>query len=312
MNASPKHGRLSPSAASLEADLAGFRKAQQLAYRCAETIAATLQPGITERAVAARMKEYLGDHGATDCFHQPFAWFGDRTAFRGLIAMKQLGGFNPAFYPGLRRLEEDMPFILDCAPTLRGYTADIGYCGVIGENATLDRLMDDLLAHRQLILKMVKARQPLAAISRAVDALCAEQGHEPRHKAYPFETLAHRVEKLADDPRPRHLTVARFGVRNIRELIRDRIKGAREGWNPIWNSSEHSNHPPTPGLWAVEPHLGCGPVGAKWEELLVVTETDAFWLDDDVPHVRRWQQRGLLRGPATIKAAARSRIRKAA
>jgi len=27
--------------------------------------------------------------------------------------------------------------------------------------------------------------------------------------------------------------------------------------------------------------------------LLVVTEEDAFWLDDDVPQVRRWASRGL-------------------
>lgn len=67
----------------------------------------------------------------------------------------------------------------------------------------------------------------------------------------------------------------------------------KEGWNPIWNSSLASNHPPTAGLWAVEPHLGFRDVGAKWEELLVITEDDAFWLDDDVPHVRRWQKRGL-------------------
>jgi len=25
-----------------------------------------------------------------------------------------------------------------------------------------------------------------------VDALCNKHGYEPRHKAYPFETLAHR------------------------------------------------------------------------------------------------------------------------
>jgi len=25
----------------------------------------------------------------------------------------------------------------------------------------------------------------------------------------------------------------------------------------------------------------------------VVTEDDAYWLDDEVPHVRRWVQRGL-------------------
>lgn len=274
-------------------DLAGFRAAQRLAYDCAEATAADMRPGMTERQVAARMKTWLVEHGATDCFHEPFAWFGDRTAFRGLIGIKQLGGFNPAFYPGLRRLERNMPFILDCAPTLNGYTADIGYCGVIGENATLDQLMDDLLEYRMLILEQVRARRPLAEISRAVDALCQRHGYEPRHKAYPFETLAHRIEILDDDGKDAHLTIANFGVRNISELVRDRVRGAREGWNPIWNSSAKSEHAPTPGLWAVEPHLGFRDVGAKWEELLVVTEDDAFWLDDDVPQVRRWKQRGL-------------------
>lgn len=275
------------------AELEGFRRAQRLAYACAETIAGEMRVGMTERHVAAMMREYLEAHGADDCFHQPFAWFGDRTAFRGLIALKQLKGFNPAFYPGFRRLERNMPFILDCAPTIHGCTADIGYCGVVGENAVLDRLMDDLLEYRQLILAMVKQRKPLAEVSRAVDALCAKHGYDPRHKAYPFETLAHRIERLQDDGKGSHLSIANFGVRNVSELVKDRIRGAREGWNPIWNSSKASDHPPTPGLWAVEPHLGLGPVGAKWEEILVVTEDDAFWLDDDVPQVRRWKARGL-------------------
>jgi Xaa-Pro aminopeptidase len=249
--------------------------------------------GMTEREVAELMRCYLLDHGADDCFHEPFAWFGDRSAFRGPIAFKPLGGFNPAFYPGKRKLEENMPYILDCAPTVAGCTADIGYCGVIGENATLDKLMDDLLEYRQLILNMAKARKPLAEISRAVDSLCTQHGYDPRHKAYPFETLAHRIEKLNDDGKGNHLKIANFGLRNISALIRDRVQGAKEGWNPIWNGSEKSNHPPTPGLWAVEPHLGFRDVGAKWEELLVVTETDAFWLDDDVPQVRRWKARSL-------------------
>ncbi|HKY92555.1 MAG TPA: M24 family metallopeptidase [Nevskiaceae bacterium] len=279
--------RLDPSA------LEGFRKAQRLAYRCAETVGAELEPGVTEREVARRMQEFLTAEGADDCFHQPFAWFGDRTAFRGFIGFRHLGGFNPAFYPGNRPLEEGMPFILDCAPTIHGCTADIGWCGVIGENRALDRLMDDLLEYRVLILDLVRRRETLAEVSRAVDRLCARHGYEPRHKAYPFQVLAHRVEQLDDDGRKAHLAVARFGVRNIAELVRDRIQGAREGWSPLWNSGAASEHPPTPGLWAVEPHLGFRGVGAKWEELLVVTDDDAFWLDDDVPHVRRWKQRGL-------------------
>lgn len=281
-----------------DTDLDRFRDVQRLAYRCAETIAAELRPGMTERQTAARMKQFLFDHGADDCFHEPFAWFGDRTAFDGPIGFRPLGGFNPAFYPGWRRLEENMPFILDCAPSIEGYTADIGYCSVFGENRILDRLMDDLLEYRVLILDLVKQRKHLSEISQAVDRLCARHGYEPRHKAYPFQVLAHRVEKLARDDTAPRLSLARFGVRNVRELMRDRVRGAREGWSPLWNGSKASDHPPTPGLWAVEPHLGFRGVGAKWEELLVVTETDAFWLDDDVPHVRRWAARGLLQQAA--------------
>jgi hypothetical protein len=29
-------------------------------------------------------------------------------------------------------------------------------------------------------------------------------------------------------------------------------------------------------------------VGAKFEEILVVDEGDAYYLDDDLPHHRRW------------------------
>lgn len=29
----------------------------------------------------------------------------------------------------------------------------------------------------------------------------------------------------------------------------------------------------------------------KFEEILVVTEDDAYWLDDDLPHVHRWARR---------------------
>jgi Xaa-Pro aminopeptidase len=277
-------------------DLHGFREVQRLAYRCAETISADIRVGMSERQVAAMMKTWLLDHGVTDWFHQPFAWFGDRTAFHGFSGIGHLQGFNPAFYPGSRRLAENMPYILDCAPTVGIYTADIGYCGCVGSNPLLDQAMDDLLEYRDLILTLVQQRLPLSDVSLAVDKLCAQQGYEPRHKAYPFQVLAHRVEKLNPSDRP--LSVFRFGARNIRELLKDVVIGRAEGWSPLWSSGRRSHHPPTPGLWAVEPHLGFRGVGAKWEELLVVTEDNAFWLDDDVPHVRRAQQRGI-----TVRAA---------
>jgi hypothetical protein len=271
-------------------DLEQFRSVQRLAYQCAQTIAGELKPGISEKQTAALMKTWLQDHSVRDWFHQPFAWFGPRTAFKGFDGLRHLGGFNLAFYPGKTVLEEGMPYILDCAPTLGAYTADIGYSGALGENLLVERLLDDLMAHRELIVTQVKQRRPLAEVSQAVDRLCAEQGTLPRHKAYPFEVLAHRVEKLGE--RDSGLSIARFGLRNIYTLSRNALlTGRREGWSPLWSSNSRSVHAPTPGLWAVEPHLGWRGVGAKFEELLVVSEDDAYWLDDDLPHVRRWQQR---------------------
>lgn len=279
------------------ADLDRFRHAQQLAYRCADAVAAELRPGTSERQAATLMKTWLQDHGVREWFHQPFAWFGDRTAFRGLIAFKPLQGFNPAFYPGQRRLEEGMPFILDCAPTVHGCSADIGYTGSLGPNPIVERLMDDLLEHRALIPDLIRQRRSMADVSRAVDALCMKQGLEPRHHAYPFSVLAHRVETLPDDHR-HHRSVFNFGVRNVRGLLHSAAQGRRDGWSPLWSSDRRSEHAPVPGLWAVEPHLGFRGVGAKFEELLVITENDAWWLDDNVPHVRRWLARGLLKEAA--------------
>jgi hypothetical protein len=271
-------------------DLSEFRNVQQLAYRCAQTIAGELKPGISEKEAAALMKTWLQDHGVRDWFHQPFAWFGPRTAFKGFDGLRHLGGFNLAFYPGKQRLEEGMPFILDCAPTLGAYTADIGYSGALGSNLLVERLLDDLMDHRQLILDLVHQRLPLAQVSQAVDSLCARQGTLPRHKAYPFEVLAHRVEKLGE--RQHGPSIARFGLRNIYTLTKNAlVTGRREGWSPLWSSNSRSEHPPTPGLWAVEPHLGLRGVGAKFEELLLVTADGACWLDEDLPHVRRWQAR---------------------
>lgn len=274
--------------------LASFRHVQKLAYDCAETIAGELQPGMTERYVAGRMKSWLQDHGVNDWFHQPFAWFGDRTAFRGF------GGFHPAFYPSGRKLEENMPFILDCAPVCAGAVADIGYAGCLGENATLERLMDDLQAHRELILTQIQQRNSMAQVSQAVDRLCAQQGVEPRHKAYPFSVLAHKVEAINEQQFA--LNIGRFGVRSLRGLIQQLRNGRREGWSPLWNSSRYSDHAPAVGLWAVEPHLGFRQVGAKFEELLVITADDAFWLDDDLPHVRRWQHRSTMKNAASRNA----------
>jgi hypothetical protein len=262
------------------ADLTRFRDLQRLAYDCASRVAGWLAPGVTERQATARLRRELIRAGADDFFHVPFAWFGDRTAFANFRTPLQ-------FFPGSRALADGMPFILDCAPVADGYTADIGYAGKLGANPVWDRIALDLRDYRELILAEVRARKPLAGIYASVDALIARHGFDNRHRLYPGRVIGHQVTRLAPGGRS-GVTVAGFGVRTLQTLGRELIRERARGRSPLWADGRASRHAPTPGLWAVEPHVALRGVGLKFEELLVVTPDEAHWLDDDLPHVRRW------------------------
>lgn len=85
------------------------------------------------------------------------------------------------------------------------------------------------------------------------------------------------------------------GLSHLKGLASGALHGHRAGWPPLWSPYAFSDHPPQPGLCAVEPHLGFRGTGAKSEEILVVTDSKdpqekAFWLDDDLPHVRHRQE----------------------
>lgn len=272
--------------------LAKFREVQQLAYRSAQRVADELQPGVTEKDAAKRLGDLLEDAGVKAFFHQPFAWFGDRTSFSGFRTPLE-------FFPGNRRLEENMPAILDVAPILDGYAADIGYAFCLGEHPVLTQAIADLEEFRGLILERVNRGDSLGEVYRAVEDLLTDLGYRNCHRHYPFGVLAHRVYRqppLAVANR-RVLgfgaTVAggllgQIAASRLPDAITSRLPRAKQG-TPICNTGPGSEQQPEPGLWAFEPHIAKGEVGAKWEELLVVDDTRAFWLDDDLPHVRSWK-----------------------
>ncbi|MDH5670530.1 MAG: M24 family metallopeptidase [Myxococcales bacterium] len=266
-------------------ELERFREVQQLAYQCTEAIEAELREGQTEKEVARMMRRWLGDHGIVEYFHVPFVWFGDRTSFTGFRTPLK-------FRPSGRRLEPGMPVILDVAPASDGYSCDIGYSCCLGENPTLEKMQDDLEEYRGVIAQMVKQGRTAKEVYAEVDRIIERQGYANRHQAYPLRVLAHKVFRM-EPSWLRRVELAGFGVRALRGLGRS-TRAARFGraqaW-PYWNDHKASDVRIDPGLWAVEPHLGLGPIGAKWEELLVVTEDDAYWLDDDLPHVRRWSRK---------------------
>ncbi|MFC4336440.1 M24 family metallopeptidase [Salininema proteolyticum] len=264
-------------------DLDRFREVQQIAYWCAKTTADWLDVGVTEKQAAAKLRRELVRAGVQDFFHIPFAWFGHRSAFRRFRVPTQ-------FFPTGKRLGVDMPFVVDCAPIIDGYTADIGYGGVFGSSEVWNGLDADLSVCRERVRELVDRGLTLDEVYRDIDDLIESQGNDNRHKVYPGRVIGHRVTRLKGIG-PGRLTMFGFGVRTLqtlgREFIADRIKGR----SPLWADGRASRHAPTPGLWAVEPHLGRGDVGLKFEELLVVTPDGAYWLDDDLPHVARWKSR---------------------
>ncbi|MFB7707251.1 M24 family metallopeptidase, partial [Streptomyces niveus] len=200
------------------AELRGFSSAQRLAYECAEAVAARLRPGVTEREAARMQRDWLRARGVRDWFHLPFAWFGDRTAFTGFRIPLQ-------FFPTSRRLEEGMPFILDLAPVHRGFPADVGYSGCLGPgpHPLHDKLLADLQAHRELLLREVRERRPLREIYENVDRLMVRQGYENRHRAYPFGVIAHKIGRVSDRRWSPH--VLGFGTQALKGLASDALHG---------------------------------------------------------------------------------------
>jgi Xaa-Pro aminopeptidase len=272
-------------------ELSRIKGLQRLAYDCAEEVAAGLLPGVTEREAAERLGAVLRARGVQGFFHTPFAWFGDRAAFQGFVApslRRPLDNiaFAEQFFPTMRRLERGMPAILDVAPIRDGLCADIGYAFTLGPNPEAARARAFLLELRALILAEVRAGRSMRAIYRSVDEAIAAAGYESAHHIYPSSVLAHRVGRIPL-ARRRAPMIRGFDARTylyFGSLFLDMLPRLRR--SPLWNGTRLADEPPAPGLWAVEPHIRCGAFGAKWEEILVVDEAGARWLDDDLPHVR--------------------------
>lgn len=282
-------------------ELARFRDVQRLAYACVEQVGAQLEAGMTEKDAVTLMEAWLRESGVTTFFHKPFAWFGDRTAFAGFWNDFQ-------FFPTNRKLEHGMPVILDVAPLVDGYVADIGWSTFFGEESPeYKQLKRDLIAYRALILDGVKAGRTFRDIYQDVDALIARQGYVSAHRKYPQRVLAHRVAKIEESWwTNRHLFG--FGLDQFTWLVpqglRARLNPAQNE-SPLWNDGIESDHKPQPGVWAVEPHLDCHGIGAKWEEILVITEDDAYWLDEETPHMIEARARGWVGRKAAAKPAAK-------
>ncbi|MCW7468856.1 M24 family metallopeptidase [Leptospira kanakyensis] len=258
---------------------AGFLKAQKLAYDCVTTVEKEMVPGWTEKQTAKRMDEFLRDHGVKVFLHRPFAWFGEHARFDGYKRFTQ-------FHPGKKILKEEESFILDVSPVVDGYIGDIGYSSSLIKNSELDKGMDYLLQLRKEIPNYFSSSMTPSEIWWKIDSDAKKSGFDNVHALYPFAVLGHRVYKV-----------------NLPNISFPLLPISFASWFSLQGSYEFLTHKVLPelltpdhegdkvGLWAIEPHLGRGKAGFKFEEILVVEKDKAYWLDDDVPHVNKYKAR---------------------
>lgn len=252
--------------------LDGFRNAQSLAYRCAVEIGRELREGWTERQTADLMDTWLRDHGVRTFFHTSFAWFGERSRFDGIHdGPRGYGKFMPS---SARVLMPGEVVILDTAPIVAGFAADIGFtlCKVPHDGLARARAL--LLELRGWIPQLFASGHRPGAIWKAVHERILSEGYDNCHRKYPLQALGHRLHGTSLGGLP-GLTIP-FSLQSYWSLL-------SRGLFPEVISPWHSGSPL--GLWAVEPHLGGAGFGAKFEEILIVDESGARWLQEDPPHM---------------------------
>lgn len=261
-----------------------FKQLQRRAYATLEEIAATLRSGDSELEVAKRLRRAFASQGVRSYFHVPVALFGERTAYPGKFGQLEA-------LPTARSLQDGDAVILDAAPVWEGTMTDVSLAvpraGGEGAFAQADALLRDL---RALILARTRERRfSMREIACEVDAMIVARGFTNCHRKHIGMVLAHRMAQIGPAWLARRriwglspLPVGWFFWRSLRSFRKD------PALTPNWNHTRQCDCPPQPGLWAMEPHVGLGALGSKFEEILVVTEREAYYLDEDLPHHRRW------------------------
>jgi hypothetical protein len=258
-------------------DIRGIARAQRLAREVLHDVAPTLRAGDREIDVARRIEERLGRAGVRHWLHTAYAWWGERTRFAGFAH------WEPDALPTERRLAEDEPFIIDVAPLVDGYPADYAYAGALGdgpaaaEHGEQRRVLAELKAD---LVAQARRAATGADLFRAVGEAIAARGFEAVHPLYPGGVLGHSFSSiprlLARAPRIGDgFQLPLVGTYAL-ALLRHRFAGARYPFINPWSRERPQ------GVWAVEPHLARGSVGAKFESILVIDGDETRWLDPDL------------------------------
>ncbi len=261
--------------------LSRFRELQRTSFEILEDVASGLKGGETEKEVTRLLVKHYRAAGADSFFHLPVALFGERTALPGKWTVND-------FFPKQKKLEPGDSVILDAAPLFSGFLVDTSLSFCFGQNTHHKALMKHLEQYRESVPAAINRGESFKQIADNVQATMIENNYEPVHTKHPGEVLGHRAIKTPN--LPFQLRIQGFDAISltwfkIKNNIAMKGLGRR---SPLWNGLKSSDHLAHDGLWLIEPHAGKGTVGAKWEEILVIEQGKARWLDENPPHVRQW------------------------
>ncbi|MUL67119.1 hypothetical protein BOO86_21780 [Mycobacterium sp. CBMA 234] len=268
-------GRRTASAAVLsQREVEGFRRAQNLAFECAQSVAVEMRPGWTEAQTGKWMIEWLYDNGVKTMLHKPIAAFRERS-------MAPDGEWGPVTQGTGATLQDDDVVILDCAPVVDGYTGDIAYTCAVGPNSEVEKAQQFLAKLRAEVPKHFSNHELAQGVFEWVDDEIRAAGYGNAAAGYPESVLGHRVyhHGRLNDRLPWFLPEPLVGYilswhgvgflgTQIRRLVFPELLGP-------------SHTGPKTGIWAFEPHVRADGFGCKFEELLVVDEDGAYWLNDN-------------------------------
>ncbi len=258
-----------------------FRHFQTLSFEIQQSIASTLRTGVTERDIAKAMMKAYRAEGVGSYFHLPVVLFGERTTLPDPWSTGH-------FWPKDRPLEPGDSVILDASPIFDGLLVDTSttVCHLPSGSSFQQAAKDDL-GYRTSIIEAVRASATFQEIAIEVDQQFAASGYRNCHRLHPGEVLGHRVGDVSGSESADDMG---FATEVVDWFFTQLASPATDSDSvqtpaPTWSANPGSDHPPADGLWAVEPHLGKGSVGVKWEEVLVIQGSDVFWLQDNPPHV---------------------------
>lgn len=245
-------------------DLQKLKNCQRIARLGVQETVRAIQEGWSEQQVCHYLDTALRDLGVDNYFHHPFAWFGERTRFDGIR-------LYPQFQPRKDRfLKPDEVVILDVAPLFQGVSSDIGYSFSLEPREDLQAAKKYLKDLRETIRKNFESGTTAANVWKSIAKDIEQHGYDVIHRRYPLQVLGHRLYNHPDQSH--HLHFLNFGWEAYKSILMGGV--VSEIISPYFQKSVE-------GIWAIEPHIGGSQFGAKFEEVLIVKNGKAEWLDEE-------------------------------